>query len=263
MDLLQYLEQAEHGQLVDISIHLTEKINSCITVSRSRMPSSAEGSMWSAFHQLRSSSEIQRVWCRFVARSIPPNVNCEESQLVLQLLLDRILKKLLENQAKASKKYEISDYVRPLTSLECNAVRYMAGYVAIKLLKKYQKPTKHQELKMKHQYFIKVLHQMQATDQPGDVDTLSDYTGLWSELIDRGGLYHISDELSIKSTVVCVCTSVHTCMCVCVYMHVCMSFHVHVSACVFASIRVYMCAVFFPLRCFACLKLLSSLSDDT
>ena len=75
----------------------------------------------------------------------------------------------------------------------------MAGYVSIKLLKKYQKPTKHEELKIKHQFFVKVLRQMQATDQPGDVDTLSDYTRLWSELIDRGGLYHISDEVSIES----------------------------------------------------------------
>ena len=251
MDLLQYLEQAEHGQLVDISIHLIDKINSCITVSHNRMPSSAQGSMWSAFHQLRSGSEIQRVWCRYVARSIPPHVNCEESQLVLQLLLDRILKKLLENKAKASKKYEISDDVRPLTSLECNAVRYMAGYVAIKLLKKYQKPTKHQELKTKHQYFIKVLHQMQATDQPGDVDTLSDYTRLWSELIDRGGLYHISDEESIKSTFMCFCTYVRTCLCVYVCVCTCVyalpsSMHMCLCACVFASIHVYMCAVFFP-----------------
>lgn len=199
MDLLQYLEQPEHGQLVDISIYLIEKISSCITVSQHRMPSSAEGNMWSTFHQLRSSDEMQKMWSRFIARSIPPHVNVEESQLVLQLLLDRILKKLLENQAKATKKYESSDHVRPLTSLECNAVRYMAGYVSIKLLKKYQKPTKHEELKIKHQFFVKVLRQMQATDQPGDVDTLSDYTRLWSELIDRGGLYHISDEVSIES----------------------------------------------------------------
>ena len=63
----------------------------------------------------------------------------------------------------------------------------MAGYVAIKLLKKYQKLTKHEELKIKHQFFVKVLRQMQATDQPtaGDVDTLSDYTRLWSELIEE------------------------------------------------------------------------------
>ena len=196
LDLLQYLEQAEHEQLADISIHLIDRINSCITAAQNRLPSSAQGNMWSAFHQLRSSSEIHKVWCRFIARSIPSHVHCEESQLVLQLLMDRILKKLLENQAKAVKKYESSEPVRPLTSLESNAVRYMAGYVAIKLLKRYQKPTKHPDLKIKHQLFVKVLREMQAANQPGDVDTLSDYTCLWSEMIDRGGLYHISDQVS-------------------------------------------------------------------
>jgi hypothetical protein len=110
--------------------------------------------------------------------------------------MDRLLKKLLENQAKAAKKYEISESVRPLTSLESNAVRYMAGYVAIKLLKKYQKPTKHPDLTVKHQVFVKVLREMQAANQPEDVHTLSDYTRLWSELIDRGGLYHVSDQVS-------------------------------------------------------------------
>ena len=103
-DLLQYLEQLEHEQLVDISIHLIEKISSCITVSQHRMPSSPEGNMWSTFHQLCSSDEMQKVWSRFIARSIPPHVSVGESQLVLQLLLDRILKKLLKNQEKATKK---------------------------------------------------------------------------------------------------------------------------------------------------------------
>ena len=38
---------------------------------------------------------------------------------------------------------------------------------------------------------------MQAIDQPGDVDTLTDYTRLWSELIDQGGLYHINDQVNL------------------------------------------------------------------
>ena len=36
---------------------------------------------------------------------------------------------------------------------------------------------------------------MSATGQTIAVESLSDYTRLWSELIDRGGLYHINDEV--------------------------------------------------------------------
>lgn len=87
----------------------------------------------------------------------------------------------------------------------------MAGYVAIKLLKKYKKPTKHPQLKIKHQFFVQVLRGMQADDLLGDVDTLSDYTHLWSELIDRG-LYHINDQVLLYS--VGVRMYLHECVCV-------------------------------------------------
>ena len=37
---------------------------------------------------------------------------------------------------------------------------------------------------------------MSVADQPSTVETLEDYTRLWSELVDRGGLYHINDEVN-------------------------------------------------------------------
>ena len=110
--------------------------------------------------------------------------------------MDRLLRKLLEVQSKMKTRSEITEDVRPLTSQKSNAIRYMAGYVAITLMKRYKKSTKHAELKIKHQFFVQVLKGMQASDLPGDVDTLSDYTRLWSELIDRGGLYHINDKVT-------------------------------------------------------------------
>ena len=37
---------------------------------------------------------------------------------------------------------------------------------------------------------------MKAADQPEDVNSLSDYTRLWTDLIDRGGLYHVTNEVN-------------------------------------------------------------------
>ena len=87
---------------------------------------------------------------------------------------------------------------------------------------------KHQELKIKHQFFVKILHQMQAADQPGDVDTLSDYTRLWSELIDQGGLYHINDEVSRVQCYLCTWDA-HVCVCVCARTLSCSFFSLGVS----------------------------------
>ena len=90
----------------------------------------------------------------------------------------------------------VGDAVRPsLTYIESNAVRYMAGFVAVKLLKKFKKSTKSAELRTKNKLFIRILQNMKAIEQPGEPDSLTEYSSLWSELIDRGGLYHINDDV--------------------------------------------------------------------
>ena len=75
--------------------------------------------------------------------------------------------------------------------MESNAVRYMSGYVAVSLLKKYRRPTKQPLVKEKRELFV------QAVDQPGEPESVLEYTRLWSELIDRGGVYHIGDKVSV------------------------------------------------------------------
>lgn len=57
------------------------------------------------------------------------------NHLALQLLMDRVLKKMLQNKANATKPTRGVGDVAPLTVREKSAIRYMAGYVAVKLLK--------------------------------------------------------------------------------------------------------------------------------
>ena len=68
----------------------------------------------------------------------------------------------------------------------------MSGNVAVSLLKKYRKPTKHPQLKGRA--VVRVLTEMKAVDQPGEPESMLGYTKLWSDLIDQGGLYHINEE---------------------------------------------------------------------
>ena len=130
--------------------------------------------------------------------------------------MDRLLKRLLKNKADAMKCSTVGshgDSVRPLTAMESNAVRYMCGYVAVSLLKRYRKPTKHLQLKLKRELFVRVLSGMKAVDQPGEPASVLEYTKQCSNLIDRGGLYHINDKVCV---LYCVCvSSVYTSMCEC------------------------------------------------
>ena len=81
-----------------------------------------------------------------------------------------------------------------LTVEEENALRYAAGYVPHKLLKKYRaNPSKTSDA------FIFCLQSMELPDEVDQsvVDhqqyTFHDYTTAWIEKINRGGLYRISD----------------------------------------------------------------------
>ena len=185
-------------QFTSFSVHLVQAAYSCISsASQQKLPTAAQGTLWTSFHHVRCSEELQRVWDVFVTQ-FPDQTQCQESDFVLQLLIDRTMKMLLLNKAKTEKSSETATRnVRPLTCLEQNAVRYMAGYVALKLLKKYRKETTHPELKKKYGFFVPILLKMKAPDLPGTVDTVHDYTRLWSELVDRGGLYHVNDQVSI------------------------------------------------------------------
>jgi len=84
-----------------------------------------------------------------------------------------------------------------LTIREKSAIRYVAGYVAVTLLKRYRKPSSNPEVQLKRDLFVSVLRRMSAEHQPESVDSLADYSRLWSELIDRGGLYHINDKVHV------------------------------------------------------------------
>ena len=196
--LLDELDKIEVKSVTEMAILLVSQASHCISSGKkNKLPSASQASVWSTFHQHRGSPEMKEAWGVFVSTHIAESSR-HESELALQLIFDRLLKRLLHNKAVAKKQSTTGtqdDSVRPLTAMESNAVRYMSGFVAVSLLKRYRKPTKQEQLKVKRALFVRVLTRMKAVNQPGEPDSVLDYTTLWSNLIDRGGLYHISDEV--------------------------------------------------------------------
>lgn len=80
-------------------------------------------------------------------------------------------------------KPENNPSVSPLamTPREENGVRYMAGYVAVKMKKKYPA----------YADFFKSIH---ISLDDGLIDTVQDYTKIWTEQVDRRGLFHVKDS---------------------------------------------------------------------
>ena len=187
-------DQERSKKLTDVAILLVSRISACVSAGDGRkLPSAKCCVIWATFHQLRSSQDIKTAWAG-VFEEIPESGPCDV-QVTLQLLLDRLLKKIIHNQAETTRKKQLDKPMRKLTSRESNTVRYMAGFVAVKLLKRFKKPSKNSDVNHKHELFVRVLKSMRASGQPGEPESVLDYSTLWSELIDRGGLYHINDEV--------------------------------------------------------------------
>ena len=201
-ELLDKVCQMDEGEVDEIATLLVSRIINCIIAgNKLKLPSAARAYIWASFHQLRCNQEIKERWGNFWLKSSGcPRV----AHLALQLLLDRVLKQILADQAHRVRETHAAT-VTKLTPMESNAVRYMAGYVALKLLKQFKKPTQNPMLDEKRKLFVKVLQSMKAENQPGEPESVLDYTTLWAELIDRGGLYHINDQVIIKAYIFMHC----------------------------------------------------------
>ncbi len=198
-ELLEYMQHLEKGKVTGIAVFLLSELSACLGAgNRHKLPSLAQAAVWSAFHKLRARTDIMQAWTAFVTSKIPTTYH-KESELALQILLDRGLKKIMTNISESAEQLRIQvtkdNHVKPLTLMESNAVRYMSGYVAIKLLKKYRRRYKNPNVQLKHELFVHTLTRMKAQDQPGDPDSPLEYSTLWLELVDRGGLYHINDDV--------------------------------------------------------------------
>ena len=170
-------------------IIIASEVYSYVTAAkRHKLPSAVQASIWSAFHLVRCSKPVTQAWSNF--HYFPPQY-LGEKNFALQVMLDRILVEARHHMHARTR----SEFLKSLTATESNAIRYMAGYVAVKLLKKAKKNTKNPDSRKKRHLFINVLEKMKAEQQPGLPCTLSDYSSQWSELIDRGHLYHVNEDV--------------------------------------------------------------------
>ena len=137
--LLDQVSQIEKRTLTEIVVLMVSKISSCIFAGKQlKLPLFVQALMWSRVHQLRCSLETKQAWS--VLMWDVTKTSCHEAHLAQQLLLDGLLKKLLHNQAEIASKKKQGNPLGRLIVMESNAVRHMAGYVAVKKLKQFKKP---------------------------------------------------------------------------------------------------------------------------
>ena len=136
--------------------------------------------MWGSYHQLRSSTASNNLWVTFVQQAIRKTTSPFFYQHVTHYVFKLLMKKkfvLLESKS-------ISDATSPhLTRIEENTLRYVAGYVCRKV-KRQLECSKHDNKDNMILYLMEL---------NGDENDEERGTEDWTNLLDRGELWHVSD----------------------------------------------------------------------
>ena len=125
--------------------------------------------LWTKFHVLRSSAEFIQRWKGFLEE-----VGIQSKAVFIQTLASEVFEHLI-GDTYVPKSVEDGNVEAHFTFEEENAIRYMAGYVVRKLQKKFETED------------IAMLIE-------NDKSTILDANSAeWVNIIDRGGLVHVTD----------------------------------------------------------------------
>ena len=188
------VEQGDCKASVDIAMQLCSQVNNLLEGSKKnrRLPTAIIGKVWSNFHKLRFNDHIQDLWGKYLIAICTSAALRREAKLLFQLLLDRILKRLIAAEASDCSAATRPEQLVAPTLREQNAIQYMAGYVVRKMKRKFKGESKQPEMQKKRDLFLCVLSAMESKDH--DAISSIESTCNWVEMIDREGLCHVNDD---------------------------------------------------------------------
>lgn len=182
----QLISLSDNHHFLKFSHDMINALSSCFkTVTRCRSTATKRDRLWRAYHET-ATEEVPSMWVQLCS-----NLNIvEKDPLLIQSVARLIFEDLLKEYFGCS---EINvpgprtvDAGSEFTKDELNALRYACGYVAHKLLKKYEKRKSE-----KSDQFEMCLGQMAVA---GDSTDFTLYTSQWLDLVNRGGLFPLNDE---------------------------------------------------------------------
>ena len=134
------LRHSEYRQESEFSGNVCARLREIIHTSKRThtLTNVVVGKVWAVFHKFRFSEALLETRSSFLCAVKAPLPLQAEAQLTLQLLVDRLFKHLITiTAAETDCKYNVQKVQNVhLTLREQYAIRYMAGYVAVKLKKK-------------------------------------------------------------------------------------------------------------------------------
>lgn len=193
--MLDMISGKNKDVFTSFAVSLNEKLEVLATPTCCKQLSTQKQDLWTGFHSARV-SEIRPLW-----NKVYNDLGLVESGQGTQdpLLGEYVNEKLFEEHVKEKFPIETTA-AEPSEPSEDdhNALRYAAGYIPWKLTQKYKKT------KCKHVHrraFLVCLERMSVSleqeDNQEDDTSYQEYTTRWIRAIDRGGLFHVNDEVYV------------------------------------------------------------------
>ena len=145
-----------------------------------------EEAFWRHYHQLiTSNSDLSSLWLD--ALNCPPQNRFFPlfMQVVTRWTTRAMMDAVAEHTQSSGQERGAN---HPLTTLEEQALRYVAGYVPMKLKQQYKKRS---DLPLA---FVECLDAMHTGEGDNETDDFLQYTKIWQQKVNRGGLFTVNND---------------------------------------------------------------------
>ncbi len=163
---------------------LVSSLRRCFSSNRKSFVLRAE-KMWEMFHALRTDTEFRNKWDTFCKRAIKQKATAT----VFQYITTRVFRDIIKSKFELEKD-DAHSHSR-MTLDEENALRYVSGYVCRKVQKKIEKSSHNNKDEMA----------LLMIEFYGD-ELDDDATEEWTNQIDRGGLWHINNDMYLVFVII-------------------------------------------------------------
>ena len=175
----------KHQSSTIFALYLVTQLKTCFQ-SKVKSLHLRRERMWGMYHQLRTSDTFRCKWKKFLESS----VHVSSSPCFCQYVTNEVFKQLIKLEfplpSVAKDIVSCQPTSHPLTQMEKNALRYVAGYVCRKVRDNLKKPSCKVSDK---ENMIRCLEEISSgTDEECDAEE-------WTRMIDRGGLWRINDDI--------------------------------------------------------------------
>ena len=159
-------------------------LSACFNSKSHSLPIIQE-SIWERFHELRTSALFFRKWEEFLSSSVSEPAIPAFIQYVSRKVLEELMKQGFQFNHSPLQSGE-SSTTTVISSIECDALKYVAGYVCRKVCTQIKSSTINGKDSM-----VQFLSNFR-TDDDSDEDDVEDD---WIHRIDRGGLWHVGETM--------------------------------------------------------------------